>query len=96
VTLDSFCEIEHTPTTHDFFGYELNRMAEVQVHFETTETSVRVLNHGPPKRIAWLYRWLLGIRFGYLFYDHWTTYFSPVYSVYDHWSPCFPIRSRCL
>jgi phenylpropionate dioxygenase-like ring-hydroxylating dioxygenase large terminal subunit len=85
VTLDNFCEIEHTPTTHAFFGYELERMPEVQVRFETTRKTVRVINHGPPKAIAWLYRRLLGIRPNYLFYDNWTTYFSPVYSIYDHW-----------
>jgi phenylpropionate dioxygenase-like ring-hydroxylating dioxygenase large terminal subunit len=85
VTVDNFCEIEHTPTTHAFFGYELSRMPEVQVRFETTATSVRVSNQGPPKRIAWPYRLLLGIRSSHLFYDDWTTYFSPVYSVYDHW-----------
>jgi phenylpropionate dioxygenase-like ring-hydroxylating dioxygenase large terminal subunit len=85
VTLDNFCEIEHTPTTHAFFGYELSRMPEVQVRFQATENSVRVINHGPPKQIAWLHRVLLGVRPHYLFYDDWTTYFSPVYSVYDHW-----------
>jgi phenylpropionate dioxygenase-like ring-hydroxylating dioxygenase large terminal subunit len=85
VTVDNFCEIEHTPTTHAFFGYELDRMPEVQVKFETTERSVRVINHGPPKRIAWPYRLLLGIHANDLFYDDWTTYFSPVYSVYNHW-----------
>jgi len=85
VTVDNFCEIEHTPTTHAFFGYALERMPEVQVRFETTDTSVRVINHGPPKRMAWLYRLLLGVRLGHVFYDDWTTYFSPVYSVYDHW-----------
>jgi phenylpropionate dioxygenase-like ring-hydroxylating dioxygenase large terminal subunit len=85
VTVDNFCEIEHTPTTHAFFGYELSRMPEVQARFETTPTSVRVSNWGPPKRIAWLYRLLLGIRSSYLFHDEWVTYFSPVYSVYDHW-----------
>jgi phenylpropionate dioxygenase-like ring-hydroxylating dioxygenase large terminal subunit len=85
LTLDNFCEIEHTPTTHALFGYELNRMPEVQVRFQTTENSVRVINHGPPKRIAWLHRLLLGIRPHYLFYDDWTTYFSPVYSVCNHW-----------
>jgi phenylpropionate dioxygenase-like ring-hydroxylating dioxygenase large terminal subunit len=85
VTVDNFCEIEHTPTTHAFFGYALNTMHEVQVRFETTAKSVRVINHGPPKRMAWLYRLLLGVRSNYLFYDDWTTYFSPVYSVYNHW-----------
>jgi phenylpropionate dioxygenase-like ring-hydroxylating dioxygenase large terminal subunit len=85
VTVDNFCEIEHTPTTHAFFGYALDTMHEVQVRFETTAQSVRVINHGPPKRMAWPYRLLLGVRSNFLFYDDWTTYFSPVYSVYDHW-----------
>jgi phenylpropionate dioxygenase-like ring-hydroxylating dioxygenase large terminal subunit len=85
VTVDNFCEIEHTPTTHDFFGYDLRRMPEVQVRFETTATSVRVINQGPPRRMGWAYRLLLGVRGHYLFFDDWTTYFSPVYSVYDHW-----------
>jgi phenylpropionate dioxygenase-like ring-hydroxylating dioxygenase large terminal subunit len=84
-TVDNFCEIEHTPTTHAFFGYALDSMHDVQVRFETTANTVRVINHGPPKRMAWPYRLLLGIRSNYLFYDDWTTYFSPVYSVYDHW-----------
>ena len=60
-------------------------MHQVQVRFETTEKSVRVINSGPPKRMAWPYRLLLGVRSNYVFYDDWTTYFSPVYSVYDHW-----------
>lgn len=85
LTVDNFCEIEHTPTTHAFFGYPLERMHEVQVEFQTTDTSVRVINHGPTKPINWILRLLLGIRGRYQFCDDWTTYFSPVYSVYDHW-----------
>jgi phenylpropionate dioxygenase-like ring-hydroxylating dioxygenase large terminal subunit len=85
VTVDNFCEIEHTPTTHSFFGYALDKMHEVQVRFETTDRAVRVINHGAPKRMAWLYRTLLAVRSNYLFHDDWTTYFSPVYSVYNHW-----------
>jgi phenylpropionate dioxygenase-like ring-hydroxylating dioxygenase large terminal subunit len=85
LVLDNFTEIEHTPTTHAFFGYPLERMQEVEVEFETTDASVRVINHGPSKKIAWWLRLLLGINRGYEFRDDWTTYFSPVYSVYDHW-----------
>ena len=85
VTVDNFCEIEHTPTTHAMFGFPLERMHEVQVRFETTDTAVRVINHGPPKRLPWVYRLLLGIGPNYQFNDDWTTYFSPVYSVYQHW-----------
>ncbi len=84
-TLDNFCEIEHTPTTHAVFGYDLQRMHEVRVCFEPTETTVRVINVGPPKRFGWILRTLVGIGKDWTFNDDWTTYFSPVYSVYDHW-----------
>ncbi|HJZ94493.1 MAG TPA: Rieske 2Fe-2S domain-containing protein [Gemmataceae bacterium] len=82
---DNFCEIEHTPTTHAVFGYDLARMHEVTVRFEPTDTTVRVINAGPSKPVGLLLGALVGIRRGYLFYDDWTTHFSPVYSVYDHW-----------
>ncbi len=85
LTLDNFCEIEHTPTVHAVFGYELNKMHEVQVKFETTEKTVRVINHGPAKRINPILARLIGIRRGYEFWDDWTTHFSPVHSIYDHW-----------
>lgn len=85
VTLDNFCEVEHTATTHASFGYALNRMSEVQVQFEATDQTVRVTCSGPPQPVPWVYRKLLGIRPGFQFYDDWTTHFSPVYSVFDHW-----------
>jgi phenylpropionate dioxygenase-like ring-hydroxylating dioxygenase large terminal subunit len=85
LVVDNFCEIEHTPTTHAFFGYPLERMHEVEVEFLPTESSVRVVNRGPRKRLSWLMRLLLGIGADYQFMDAWTTHFSPVYSVYDHW-----------
>lgn len=88
LTLDNFCEIEHTPTTHAFFGYPLERMHEVQVEFQPTDTSVRVINKGPRKQISLFMRMLVGIGSDYEFMDDWTTYFSPVYSVYDHWWQC--------
>jgi hypothetical protein len=85
VTLDNFTEIEHTPTTHALFGYQLERMHEVRVQFHTTDTTTRVVNVGPPRPLTWLNRILLGIGPHYQFHDDWTTHFSPVYSVYDHW-----------
>jgi phenylpropionate dioxygenase-like ring-hydroxylating dioxygenase large terminal subunit len=88
LTLDNFCEIEHTPTTHAFFGYPLERMQEVEVEFRPTDTSVRVINKGPRKPISLLLRAIVGIGKNYQFMDDWTTYFSPVYSVYDHWWQC--------
>jgi phenylpropionate dioxygenase-like ring-hydroxylating dioxygenase large terminal subunit len=85
VTADNFCEIEHTPTTHALFGYTLEGMPNVRVRFETTDTTVRVINHGPPKPVNPFLRFLLGIKPNYQFNDDWTTHFSPCYSVYDHW-----------
>jgi phenylpropionate dioxygenase-like ring-hydroxylating dioxygenase large terminal subunit len=93
LVVDNFCEIEHTPTTHAFFGYPLERMHEVQVTFEATENTVRVTNRGPRKHFATPLRWLLGVGKNYLFMDDWTTHFSPVYSVYDHWWQC-PVTGR--
>jgi phenylpropionate dioxygenase-like ring-hydroxylating dioxygenase large terminal subunit len=83
LVVDNFCEIEHTPTTHDLFGYPLDRMHEVRVDFQTTDRTVRVINRGPRKPMP--LRWLIGIGRDYEFMDDWTTHFSPVYSVYDHW-----------
>jgi phenylpropionate dioxygenase-like ring-hydroxylating dioxygenase large terminal subunit len=85
LAVDNFCEIEHTPTTHGVFGYELSRMREVTVRFETTDRTVRVINAGPPKTLGIFLDWLVGIRKNYVFNDDWTTHFSPVYSVYEHW-----------
>ena len=85
LVVDNFCEIEHTPTTHAIFGYDLARMAEVSVRYETTDATVRVINYGPPKSLSAILNFLIGIRRGYQFNDDWTTHFSPVYSVYDHW-----------
>jgi phenylpropionate dioxygenase-like ring-hydroxylating dioxygenase large terminal subunit len=88
LVVDNFCEIEHTPTTHAFFGYPLERMHEVEVEFQPTDTTVRVLNKGPRKNFSTVLRWMLGIGDDWNFMDDWTTYFSPVYSVYDHWWQC--------
>jgi phenylpropionate dioxygenase-like ring-hydroxylating dioxygenase large terminal subunit len=88
LVVDNFCEIEHTPTTHAFFGYPLERMHEVEVEFQPTDTSVRVINRGPRKNFSNLLRVMLGIGNDYQFMDDWTTHFSPVYSIYDHWWQC--------
>jgi phenylpropionate dioxygenase-like ring-hydroxylating dioxygenase large terminal subunit len=85
LSVDNFNEIEHSGTVHDTFGYDLDRMHEVKVQFEPTDDTVTVINSGPTKTVpAWM-GFLLGIRRGDTFHDHWTTRFSPVYSVFDHW-----------
>jgi phenylpropionate dioxygenase-like ring-hydroxylating dioxygenase large terminal subunit len=85
LVLDNFSEIEHTPTTHTVFGFDLERMSEVKFRFESNEATLRVMNAGPPKRIGPHLSFLIGIRKGYWFNSEWTTYFSPVYMGIDHW-----------
>lgn len=85
LTVDNFNEIEHSGLVHRTFGYDLDRLHEVQVECQASDDAVCVRNRGPTKRIFWLYALWLGLRRGDLFHDHWTTRFSPVYSVFDHW-----------
>jgi phenylpropionate dioxygenase-like ring-hydroxylating dioxygenase large terminal subunit len=85
VVVNNFCEIEHTPTVHGVFGYDLDRIHEVTVQFDPTDKSLHVRNAGPSKPLGPLLGTLLGVGRRYHFYDDWTTHFSPVYSVYDHW-----------
>ncbi len=82
--LDNFCEVEHTPTTHALFGYQLDRMHEVTTRCEAEDDWVRVVNEGPHKPLPWYWRWSLGVDHNPTFTDDWTTYFSPVYTVFDH------------
>jgi hypothetical protein len=85
LAVDNFNEIEHSGTVHETFGYDLDKMQDVKVRIDSTEDAVQIENVGPSKRINWLYSLVLGMRSGDLFHDHWTTRFSPVYSVFDHW-----------
>jgi len=85
LTMDNFCEIEHTPTTHDVFGFPLERMQEVSISVEADDTSTRVINIGPPKVMPWWLRLLLGVKKRHVFCDDWVTYFSPCYSIYEHY-----------
>jgi phenylpropionate dioxygenase-like ring-hydroxylating dioxygenase large terminal subunit len=85
LAVDNFNEIEHSATVHETFGYDLDRLHEVQVRFEAADDSVRVVNSGPTKRINRLFAALIGVRRGDTFHDEWTTRFSPVHSVFDHW-----------
>lgn len=83
VVLDNFTEVEHTPTTHANFGYDLSRMSEVKTNVESTPDSVRVVNTGPQKKTPWVVQKLAGLKTGDMFTDDWVTYFSPVYTVYE-------------
>lgn len=83
LVLDNFTEVEHTPTTHANFGYELSKMHEVKTQVDATDTTVRVVNSGPQKKTPWFVNYIGGLKGGDMFTDDWTTYFSPVYTVYE-------------
>jgi vanillate O-demethylase monooxygenase subunit len=83
VVLDNFTEVEHTPTTHANFGYDLAKMSEVRTSLEQTPDTVRVVNVGPQKKTPWIVQQLAGLKTGDIFTDDWVTYFSPVYTRYD-------------
>ena len=84
VTLDNFCEMEHTGATHTVFGYDLDRLSEVTMKVETTDTEVRVTSTGPPKALPWWVRQLMGARRDAIFHDNWVTRFSPLHNVHEH------------
>ena len=84
LTIDNFCEMEHTGATHMVFGYDLDRLSEVVMQVETTENEVRVASCGPPKPLPWWVRQLMGARRDAVFHDNWVTRFSPVHNVHEH------------
>ncbi|WP_346291736.1 Rieske 2Fe-2S domain-containing protein [Sphaerothrix gracilis] len=85
LVLDNFCEVEHTPATHTFFGYSLEQLQAITTQIQVGATSISVSNQGIQRPLPWLIERGLNIRAGDTFFDDWTTYFSPVYGIYDHW-----------
>jgi vanillate O-demethylase monooxygenase subunit len=84
VVIDNFCEMEHTGATHTVFGYDLERLSEVEMHVESNEHEVCVTSKGPPKPSSWFVRQLMGTRHDVVFHDNWVTRFSPVHNVHEH------------
>ncbi|MCC6619703.1 MAG: Rieske 2Fe-2S domain-containing protein [Deltaproteobacteria bacterium] len=82
-TIDNFCEVEHTPTTHALLGYREDAVGDIRVAVTTTPDSVRVVNEGRQKPLPRLVEWAFGIRSDDVFVDDWTVRFSPVHIHYD-------------
>jgi vanillate O-demethylase monooxygenase subunit len=79
LVLDNFAEMEHTPTTHQFFGHETLSAAQMQV--ELYSNTIRVYNQGPQRSVSRLAHWLFGLSPGDELLVDWHFHFSPVYSV---------------
>ena len=82
--LDYFSEIEHTPTTHTYFGYSSEGISKVETNVKTKDNSVSVNNKGIQQYLPWIVQKLFfNVHSGDWFFDNWETFFSPVYSIYD-------------
>ncbi|MEO1682118.1 MAG: Rieske 2Fe-2S domain-containing protein [Cyanobacteria bacterium J06631_12] len=84
VVVDNFSDIEHNPTTHTYFGYAYETIANVESRIETTDDSVRVVNKGAQQFLPWIVEKIFfNVHSGDQFINDWTTYFSPAYSIFD-------------
>lgn len=84
LVLDNFSEIEHTPSTHTYFGYSSEDISKVQTTVKTKDNSVCVNNKGIQRHLPWIVQKLFfNVHSGDWFFDNWETFFSPIYSVYD-------------
>ncbi|MBI5517806.1 MAG: Rieske 2Fe-2S domain-containing protein [Deltaproteobacteria bacterium] len=85
VTLDNFTEVEHTPFLHAFLGYNPEDLASLECRVTTEDDRVTVFNQGPQRPFPAPLGALYGVPRDADFIDHWTTFFSPVYTVYDQY-----------
>lgn len=84
VVVDNFSDIEHNPTTHTYFGYAYDNIANVDSRIATTDNAVHVINKGTQQPLPWLIEKIFfNVRSGDWFMNDWTTYFSPLYSIFD-------------
>ncbi|MCE9606452.1 MAG: Rieske 2Fe-2S domain-containing protein [Planctomycetia bacterium] len=84
VSLDNFCEVEHTAMVHMMFGYELDRMAEVKIDVQSDDREVRCVSDGPHKSIPTPMRWGMGVGKQMAFHSEWYTRFSPLHLCVEH------------
>jgi nitrite reductase/ring-hydroxylating ferredoxin subunit len=84
LAVDNFSEVEHTPMTHDAFGYDISRMAEVKLTVEADDDVVHCRTEGPHQPMSWLLRAFFWLGKNVDFTSDWKTYYSPVHLVIDH------------
>lgn len=79
VVLDNFTEMEHTPTTHHFFGH--SHLADLETQVEVNDRTIQVRNQGSQRHVSLLASLLFGIKTDDLLLIDWDFHFSPVYSL---------------
>ncbi len=83
--MENFTEIEHTGTAHWQFGYDRDRMTEVEVAVEADADTIRVRTAGPQMPLWPATAWAMGARSGDILKFDWTTRFAPLHSTADFW-----------
>ncbi|MEO1126269.1 MAG: Rieske 2Fe-2S domain-containing protein [Cyanobacteria bacterium J06639_16] len=84
LVVDIFAEMEHAPTSHTFFGYNLADTAVVEPIFDFShEDRIQLLSIVPQRPLPWLLEKLFGMYGGDRFFNHLTMHFSPVYHTYE-------------
>lgn len=80
--MDHFLEIEHTPVIHVTLGFD--PIDEVKI--DTDYQSDRIVRDhlGRQMRVKSPIRYLMAGKEGDLFFDRFTTYFSPLHTTYEH------------
>ena len=86
LVVDNLAEMEHTGEAHLYFGYDTDRMHEVELTTEVGDASVRVVASGPQRRLPVLMdaaRRFTGAASDDLFIDDLVFRFSPVHVISD-------------
>lgn len=84
--LDNMTELEHTASVHSIFGFDADRMSEVQTEVVETEDGLYIYYEGPQRKLPFYLEWTTGISRGDRFVQHATVYQRPMHAVYDlHW-----------
>jgi phenylpropionate dioxygenase-like ring-hydroxylating dioxygenase large terminal subunit len=84
LVLDNFNELEHTPTTHGQFGYQLERMHDVELELEPHDDVVYIRYRGPSKPYPFLFRTWMQISKHVIHHVDGYTRYSPVHTVGDY------------
>lgn len=84
LAVDNFSEIEHTPMTHQLFGFNIHRMSTVQLTIEAHDDRLHCKTAGPPQPIPFWLRLVFGVGKEVGFTSEWDTFYSPVHVAIDH------------
>ncbi|MCP4919688.1 MAG: Rieske 2Fe-2S domain-containing protein [Proteobacteria bacterium] len=84
MVVDLFGEAEHTGAVH-WFGYQTQKMADVECRVDIGDDTLHVWNAGPQKRLFKLLRLPFGVKPSDRYVIEWTYKYSPVHARFEHY-----------